>query len=411
MKNIIHDVIVVGAGPGGLSAAWELVRAGFKPLVLERTPAVGEVWRHHYDGLKLNTGRLLSKLPGSPIPRSAGGWPTRDDLVRVLESMPTRGGFDVVTSAEVTRITRSETEDLWIIVLADGRSFRAQAVVVATGGSRRPIKPAWEGESSFAGRILHSSEFRNARDFSDQRVLVVGCGNSAAEIASRLTEFATEVFCSVRTPPHLLPKSVLGIPMAGWGLVLRHLPARVSDALLYWLQRLAIGDLTSYGLPLPTTRLSVKFRETNVLPTLYVPFSEDVRNGRIRIVGQLRRFDANSVSVDERATTTEAAPTKPLSLHIDTVIVGTGFHTGLQELIPIAGLIAPDGRPTVTGEQASPLAPQLYFIGQSNPLTGQLREIRIEATKIAKQLQKSFWTHQKASHEETRIGSTKLEHV
>lgn len=219
MKNTLHDVVVVGGGPGGLSAAWELVRHGFKPLVLERTSAVGDVWRHHYDGLKLNTGRVLSKLPGSPIPKSAGGWPTRDDLLRLLESMPARGGFDVVTDAEVTRIERTITGDGWLISLSDGRSYHARAVVVATGGSRLPIRPALEGEESFKGQIFHSSAFKNAKDFSGKRVLVVGCGNSAAEIASRLTEYASEVYCSVRTPPHLLPKSILGIPMAGWGLL------------------------------------------------------------------------------------------------------------------------------------------------------------------------------------------------
>lgn len=390
MKNDIHDVAVVGAGPGGLSAAWELVRSGFKPLVLERTSAVGDVWRHHYDGLKLNTGRVMSKLPGNPIPRSAGAWPSRDDLVKVLESMPARGGYNVLTSAEVTRIERSSTNDFWLITLADGRTYRSHAVVVATGGSRLPVRPTWEDEASFKGRILHSSEFRNAKDFRGQRVLVVGCGNSAAEIASRLTEYADEVFCSVRTPPHLLPKKIFGIPMAAWGLILRYLPSRVSDTLLLWVQRLAIGNLTKFGLPLPTTRLSIKFSQTNVVPTLYASFAKIVKAGRIQILGQLRRFSSNTVFLDERISTTDETQVPQISLAVDSVILGTGFRTGLEGLIPIAGLIEPNGLPSVVGDQESPLAPNLYFIGQSNPLSGQLREIRIEASRIARKLKKSL---------------------
>jgi putative flavoprotein involved in K+ transport len=225
--------------------------------------------------------------------------------------------------------------------------------------------------------------------------LVVGCGNSAAEIASRLTEYASEVFCSVRTPPHLLPKSVFGVPMAGWGLILRYLPARISDTLLFWVQRLAIGNLSRFGLPLPTTRLSIKFRQTNVVPTLYASFSNDVRAGRIRILGKTVRFNDNSVVVDEHVATQDQSYVKQISLPVDSVIAGTGFRTGLEDLIPIAGLFDTNGIPKVTGEQESPLAPGLYFIGQSNPLSGQLREIRIEAVRIAQKLKKSLVTHKR----------------
>ncbi len=383
MSHSIHDVIVVGAGPGGLSAAWELVRAGFRPLVLEQSAAVGDVWRNHYDGLRLNTGRLLSTLPGSPLPRSAGGWPTRDDLAQLLETMPARGKFTVQTGIEVRRIERRAANDQWVVTDSAGHSYVSAAVVVATGGSRIPVVPDWISRTTFDGRLLHSSAFRHAREFTGQRVLVVGCGNSAAEIASRLTEFASEVICSVRTVPHLLPRSVLGIPMAGWGLLLRHLPERVADALLSGLQRIAIGDLSAQGLPLPRTRLSRKFRETNVLPTLYVPFSADVRAGRIRIVGQLRNIEAGLAVVDERVQHDEREAMRQISIGVDAIILGTGFRTGLQELIQIPGLIDAQGRPAVTGAQQHPKAPRLFFIGQSNPLTGQLREIRIEAKKIA----------------------------
>ncbi len=393
MNTSVHDVIVVGAGPAGLSAAWELRHAGLTPLVLEQAATVGASWRAHYDGLRLNTGRVLSRLPGSPLPRSAGGWPTRDDLVTLLEGMPARGDFVVHTGVEVTRIARHAhvgERGLWQVSQRDGVTHSARAVVVATGGTRIPIVPTWEGQADFRGRVLHSSEFRRADEFAGQRVLVVGCGNSAAEIASRLTAHASAVICAVRTPPHLLPKSVLGIPMAGWGLLLQHLPARLTDRLLLGLQRAAIGDLSRQGLPLPRTRLSVKFGETNVLPTLYEPFSADVRAGKIRIVGTMKRFTADGVVVDDRvAVPGEAAPNS-LALCVDSVILGTGFRSGLESLIDVPGIIAPDGRPRVAGAQTDAQAPGLHFIGQTNPLTGQLREIRREAEQIARVLHRQL---------------------
>lgn len=389
MSHAVHDVLVVGGGPAGLSAAHDLVQAGRTPLVLERTRAVGDVWRHHYDGLRLNTGRVLSRLAGQPIPRRAGGWPSRDDFVRHLEGFPARGGFEVITGVEVQRIARANGAGQWEVHAAGGRVFRAGAVVVATGGSRVPVVPPWSGLDTFQGRVLHASEFRSAADYRGLRVLVVGSGNSAAEIASRLTEYAAEVTCAVRTPPHLLPRSVLGIPMAGWGLVLRHLPAAWADSLMLALQHFTFGDLGVRGLPLPRTRLSVKFGETNVVPTLYEGFARDVKAGRIRIVGELRGFEQDEVVVDASvAPEAGSTSTATVRLRPDVVVAGTGYRSGLRELIDVPGLIDEHDRPRVTGAAEHPSAPGLFFIGQSNPLTGQLREIRLEAAAIGRALRR-----------------------
>lgn len=379
------DVLVVGAGPGGLSAAFELARAGRKPLVLERASAVGNAWRNHYEGLRLNTGRLLSSLPGKPIPRSAGGWPTREAFVRYLESFPALGGFPVLTGVEVVRVARDPAQQVWQVDAADGRQFAASAVVMASGGSRVPVMPEWPGAAGFEGRLLHASAFRSPDSFRGLRVLVVGCGNSGAEIASRLVSHAAEVTCSVRTAPHLLPRSVLGVPMAGWGLALRHLPAAWADRLMLGLQRAVFGNLASRGLPLPRTRLSVKFGETSVVPTLYEDFARHVREGGIRIVGEVRRFEGPEVEVEAavRCDGTSAGATR---LRPDVVVAATGYRSGLRELVDVPGLIDDRDRPAVTGAAQHWLAPGLFFIGQSNPLTGQLREIRLEARAIGQAL-------------------------
>ncbi len=403
MNRSVDDVLVVGGGPAGLSAAYDLVRAGRTPLVLERTPAVGDVWRKHYDGLRLNTGRVLSRLAGEAIPKGAGGWPSRDDFVRHLASFPERGGFEVLTGVEVQRIRRGSSTGPWEAHAADGRVFRTGALVMATGGSRVPVVPAWPGLESFRGRVLHAAAFRNAADYRGRNVLVVGSGNSAAEIASRLTEHAAVVTCAIRTPPHLLPRSFLGIPMAGWGLVLRHLPAAWTDAMMLALQRLTFGDLGVRGLPLPKTRLSLKFEQTNVVPTLYAGFARDVSAGRIRIVGELRRFDIDEVEVD--ASVGQSGTTDRIRLRPDVVVAGTGYRSGLRELIDVPGLVDEHDRPIVTGPAQHDSAPGLFFIGQSNPLTGQLREIRLEARAIAQVLKGRPVTMPASAVADARVGT------
>lgn len=386
----IHDVTIVGAGPAGLSAAYELARAGFTPLVLERTPAVGDVWRNHYDGLRLNSGRFFSALPGSKFPLSAGGWPSRDEVVSLLETFPARGGYTVQTGIEVEKVSYDRERDIWLIISNNGRQFESRAVVIAAGANRIPVIPEWEGKNTFTGTIIHSAHFKSAQDYAGKHVLVVGSGNSAAEIASRLAEYADSVTMSVRTPPQILPKSIYGIPLIGIGVWTRYLPRALVDGLLNFLRRIMIGDLSVHGLPSPTMPMSKQYAINNVVPILYGPFIDDVRSGRIKIVGPVQKISGDTVEVlstVESALNSDQATT---ALQPDVIVAGTGFRTGFPELVRIPGITDEKGRSKISGDQEFEGAPRLYFIGQVNPLSGQLREIRLEAGRIARKLSKQL---------------------
>jgi putative flavoprotein involved in K+ transport len=386
----VYDVAVIGAGPAGLSTAYELKRIGLDPLVLEKTAAVGDVWRNHYDGVRLNTGRFFSQLPGNPFPRSAGAWPSRDDVVRILETFPQRGGFKVRTGINIEKIEYDRERNIWTISSQDGETFESRAVVVATGGARIPVIPEWEGKETFPGEIIHSSKFRNAKAYAGKNVLVAGSGNSAAEIASRLAEHARTVTISVRTPPHILPKSVFGFPLAGIGVATAPLPLAWVDSLLHALRRLFIGDLTSHGLPFPSSRVSQQFARTQVVPILYNPFVEDIRAGRIHVVGPIRKISGQTVHVFHSAEAQSPGQARETALSVDAIVAGTGFRTGLTELVRVPGITTQDDRPVVMGDQEFPDAPRLYFIGHVNPLSGLLREIRLESGRIARKIGKQL---------------------
>jgi putative flavoprotein involved in K+ transport len=386
----LHDVAVIGAGPAGLSTAYELKRIGLDPLVLEKTAAVGDVWRNHYDGLRLNSGRVFSQLPGSPFRRSAGGWPSRDELVHILETFPGRGGFKVRTGINIEKVEYDRQRDIWAISSENGETFESCAVVVATGCACIPLIPKWEGKETFPGEIIHSSKFKNARTYAGKDVLVAGSGNSAAEIASRLTEHARTVTISVRTPPHILPKSVSGIPLVGIGVATRSLPVAWVDSLLYALRRLFIGDLTSHGLPFPASRVSQQFARTQVVPILYYPFVEDIRAGRIRVVGPVLKISGRTIHAYHSVEAQSREQAKETILSADAIVAGTGFRTGLSDLVKVPGITTPDDRPVVSSDQEFPDAPRLYLIGHVNPLSGQLREIRLEANRIARKIGKQL---------------------
>ncbi len=389
----IHDVTVIGAGPAGLSVAYELVRSGLKPLVLERTGAVGDVWRNHYDGVRLNSGRYFSALSGSKFPLSAGSWPSREEVVRLLETFPARGGFTVQTNTDIEKVSYDRQRDVWHIISTEGKQFESRAVVMAIGGCRIPVIPDWEGLRTFPGEIIHSSKFKNTQAYTGKQVLVVGSGNSAAEIASRLAGHASSVTVSVRTAPHILPKSIYGIPLIGIGVWTRYWPTRWVDGILRFLQHRMIGDLSAHGLPYPSLPLSKQYAINNVVPILYRPFIDDVRAGRIHIVGPIQKITGKTVEVFQRIQTAQHNDTDVVTLEPDVIIVGTGFRTGISKLVKIPGITDKDDRVVFSGDQEHPNAPRLYFIGQINPLSGLLREIRLEAGRIAQKLKQHIQTN------------------
>jgi putative flavoprotein involved in K+ transport len=327
----------------------------------------------------------------------------------VLETFPERGGFAVQTGIDIEKIKYDPQRDIWVIASCDGAKFESRAMVVAIGGARIPVIPEWEGVETFSGEIIHSSKFKNAKTYAGKHVLVVGSGNSAAEIASRLAEHARTVTISVRTPPHILPKSVFGIPLVGIGVATRSLPVTWVDSLLQLLQRKFIGDLTPFGLPFPSSRVSQQFARTQVVPILYYPFVKDIRAGRIRVVGPIRKISGQTIHAFNSVEAQSREQVKETVLSVDAIVAGTGFRTGIAELVQVPGVTTQDDRPVVLGDQEFPGAPRLYFIGQLNPLSGQLREIRLEAGRIARKIRKQLAERNHSRVDGSRTGLIKAD--
>ncbi|CAM5252689.1 NAD(P)/FAD-dependent oxidoreductase OS=Streptomyces tendae OX=1932 GN=F3L20_29505 PE=4 SV=1 [Streptomyces tendae] len=182
-----RPVYVVGGGPGGLSVAYALRARGVRAVVLERSERVGDSWRRHYDRLHLHTTRRRSALPGLPMPRRFGRWPSRDDVVRYLEKYAEHHRLEIVTGVEVSRVERTPDGTGWLLRATGGRELTGAAVVVATGFNHTPRIPG-AGRETYTGEFLHASRYRNAKPFAGRDVLVAGVGNTGAEIAVDLVE-------------------------------------------------------------------------------------------------------------------------------------------------------------------------------------------------------------------------------
>src|SRR3954452_9539693 len=288
------EVAVIGAGPAGLATAGALRHYGIGAVVLERD-AIGASWRRHYDRLHLHTVRWLSHLPGYKLPRRYGNWVARDDVIEYLEDYVATHNLDVRTGVEVERLER-DGED-WRVSTSDG-DFVAPRVVVATGYNRHQHLPAWPGLDTYTGELVHSGDYKNPDRYVGKTVLVVGTGNSGAEICVDLIEGgAKHVQLSVRTPPTVLLRDTNGMPGQALGVVFRHLPVPMMDRLWPFIQKTAVADLSEYGMRLPPPAAYSKFLRDDVTPILDVGLVPMLRQGSVEIVAAVESFDGSVVAL------------------------------------------------------------------------------------------------------------------
>ena len=360
-------ICVVGGGAAGLACAAMLRRAGAEVVVLERDE-VGAAWQARYDCLHLHTVRWLSGLPGYGIPRSYGKWPSRDHVVEYLRAYAARHAIAVRTGVTAGRVDR--TKEGWLVATG-GEPVSADRIVIATGYSNVPHLPTWPG--SFAGHLVHSADYRRGDSYRGQRALVVGAGNSGAEITIDLARAgASEVLLSLRTPPAVVRRDTLGVPSQLLGIASGRLPVGVVDRIAATLRRVAFGDLASVGLPAPEKPYS-EFLRRRVIPIVDVGLVAAVKNGTVQVVAGLERFeDGRPVLADGR------------SVEVDAIVAATGFRTGLEPLVGHLGVLDDNGVPLVHGPDEHPGAPGLHFVGYVVSLGGTLRLVGDQAERLAR---------------------------
>jgi cation diffusion facilitator CzcD-associated flavoprotein CzcO len=362
------EAVVIGAGPAGLATAQQLRRAGLKPAIFDKADTVGAVWRRHYDRLHLHTPRSLSGLPGLPMPASYGRYPSRAQFVEYLESYAQAFALEPAFATPVRSVRRAGRG--WRVETGEG-SVETAIVVVATGWADFPHSPTWPGMEAFGGPILHSSAYRNAEPYAGKRVLVVGFGNSGAEIALDLCEAGAEPTLSVRSPVRVLPRDLFGLPILGFAVAQRFLPARIADAINAPIIRLAVGPLEPLGLEVAAKGPIRMIKEDGRVPVLDIGALAKIRDGRIAVRGGVARFGPHSVTFDDGVC-------EPF----DAAILATGFKPDLRALLPdAAGALDADGRPLVSDRPTA--EPGLFFVGAIASPTGQLRQIAIGAARVA----------------------------
>ena len=322
-------------------AGYHLKRAGLSFEILEARGEPGGSWPGYYESLKLFSPARYSGLPGIPFPGSPDRYPARDEVVGYLRGYAETFGLPVLAGK---RVLRAERDAGFRLLTEDGGEHRARTLIAATGSFARPHRPRFPGQGAFRGRILHAAEYCNPGPFRGKRVVIVGGGNTAVQIAHELAEVA-EITLATRAPIRFMPQVLLGRDLHFW--------LSVSG-----LDRLPLGLLFDVSEPGGVVDGGT--------------YSAAVRSGRPDRRPVFSRFTESGVVWDDGRE-------EP----VDAVLLATGYGPNLGYLGPLGALRAyghPDQRAGV-----SRTVPGLYFVGlpfQTSFASATLRGVGSDAELV-----------------------------
>lgn len=363
-----EDILVIGAGPAGLAVSACLRQEGLPHVVVERETEVAPTWRRHYERLHLHTSKRYSGLPFSPWPSQIPTYPSREQVVDYLQGYASQHQIWPRFGVEVQRV-RLEGERF--AVQTSAGLMKPRLVVVATGYNGFANRPAFPGLETFQGSLIQAGLYKNAQPYAGKRTLVVGCGNSGAEIALDLAEHGVEVAMVVRGPVHVIPRDLFGRPTQETGVLLSVLPIGVRDAIVTSLMRLVVGDLSRWGIVRPKIGPNRMIVNSGRIPMLDIGTIAKVKEGKIRVLPGVEEVLSDRVRFADGST-------HPF----EAIILATGYTPGLGRIIEGFQTIADSrGRPHRFGEETDIAG--LFLVGFKNPPTGALREIALEAPRVA----------------------------
>lgn len=345
------DTMIIGGGQAGLALGYYLKEQNRKFLILDENPRTGDAWRQRWDSLRVFTPAKYDGLPGAPFPADPLTFPTKDDVAGYLEGYAARFGLPVLHGVRIERLWRDGDH---FVATANGRRWEARSAVVATGCSQAPKVPGFATDLAPSIVQLHSSDYRNPGQLQEGPVLVVGLGNSGAEIG----------FEVCRTHPTI----VAGKP--GGEIPVKH----GRTAARYFLPIVRFVGLHVLTLNTPIGRKAAPTFKAHAAPLIRTK-SKDLAAAGVRLVPRVAGVE-NGLPVLADGT----------RLEVSNVIWCTGFKDDFGWIDP--DLLDDGGLPRQERGVALD-SPGLFFLGQefmfaaaSATLPGASRDARYLARRI-----------------------------
>jgi thioredoxin reductase len=358
IRDTSARVCVIGAGPSGITAGKNLLQAGVRNIVIyEKGDQVGGNWIYSprlshssvFDTTHIISSKTLSQYEDYPMPVEYPDYPSHKQLLAYFQGYAAHFGVtDLIRFNTEVKKAEKQADETWKITLGDDSVEIFDYLLVANGHHWNPRLPNYPGE--FTGTFLHSHDFKNAESFKDQRVLVIGGGNSACDIAVETSRVSAFTAISMRRGYYIAPKFMMGKPIDVLNARFVHLPDFIRIPLLRFSLWLNLGDYADYGLERPTHGPLQQHPTTNS-ELLYF-----IRHGKVHPRRDIARFEGKTVHfVDGKAE------------DYDAIIAATGFIITFpffdKSLIDYS-----EGDVPLYLRVFHPDHPSLFFIGLCQPL-------------------------------------------
>ena len=380
-------VCVIGAGPCGLTSLKNLLQAGLNNVVCyDESDAIGGNWAYSdatdrssvYECTHIISSKRLSSFDDFPMPESYPDFPSHRQLLRYFRDYTKTFALEprIELGSRVDSAILREDGRWSLLVTRDGKQREEvfDDVMVCTGHHREPYLPQYPG--TFTGTVIHSNLYRRPDPFRDQRVLVVGAGNSACDIAVDISRLAEETCISMREGTYIMPKLMFGYPIDEvYAFLKSKIPKPVFQRIMRYGLWLSIGRWENYGLQVPSCEPLEQH------PTLNSSVLEALRHGKVLARVGIERFDGRIVHFRDGRQE-----------QFDAIVMATGFRTVFPFLSPSVVDWDTNRPPPLYLKMMHRSIPSLFFIGLFQPIgcIWQLADYqaRIAAWQIQGRLQR-----------------------
>ncbi|KAL9247861.1 hypothetical protein vseg_021245 [Gypsophila vaccaria] len=354
---LVEGAIIVGAGPSGLATSACLKEEGINSLILERSNCIASLWQQRtYDRLKLHLPNKFCELPLMGFPKDFPKYPTKQQFIKYMEDYAAHFGIIPAFQMDVRKAEYDPRVAAWRVTCGDGEliiQYVSKWLVVATGENADPVIPEIGGMESFQGRVLHTSLFKSGLEFTNQKVLVVGCGNSGMEVCLDLSAHLAFPHLVVRNSVHVLPREMFGFSTFGVAMALsKWFSLRLVDKFLLLIANLTLGNTDRLGLRRPKTGPMELKNVAGKTPVLDTGALSLIKSGKIKVMEGVREITKNGAKfVDGQEK------------DFDSIILATGYKSNVPFWLKDCEYFSEDGMPKIPFPNGWKGGKGLYTVG------------------------------------------------